>query len=75
MNLNLDRYKAGSAFYVRTIYLRGGRNFRVFDHSVRWRLAARRMRAAGLPPYEIARLLGRRRDLVDRALSFGGWPF
>ncbi len=73
MNLHLDRYLAGSAYFVGVRYRKGGKSFRVFDQTARWRQAAKAMRKAGLPVEKIAWRLGRRPAAVALVLA-GFWP-
>ena len=73
MNLHRDRFVAGAAFFVRAEFRPGGKSFRVFDRTIRWRCVARNMRAAGSSNGAIAAALKRRRAAVDRALAFARW--
>lgn len=59
MNTRLERYLSGAAFYQRTVYLGGGRKFRVFDRNVRARAAARTIVASGKTAVQAARMLHR----------------
>ena len=74
MTMHRDRYLAGAAFFVGVVARRGGRTFRVFDRTKRWRSVAQAMARAGHPPRMIAITLRRPPSAVERALSFG-WRF
>lgn len=74
MNINLERYLAGSAFFVRHV-IRGGKSrCAVFDRTRRWRQLAIRMAAQGQRLDEIAYKLRRPRASVERVLAFR-WRF
>lgn len=67
MNIHLEKYLAGTAFYQRTVYRGGGRKFSVFDRNVRVRSASRTLVAAGETHLQAARML-RRPTILIRAM-------
>ena len=79
MTLHLASYLAGTPYFVGARYRPGGKRVRVFDRTRIWRNTALALARAGKSPEQIARILRRPRQTVERVLhplwspSSGRW--